>query len=336
MKVLFVTYLEFPLEIGGFQNQVRCIAESLNDKGVQVDWYHIDSCDIQQYDIVHVFSSVPSLYPVIKKACDLHIPVVLTPMLGSRSRSNNYYKAVIRLATIPHLFSEYRYLKAILSSATFITPLSEFEKNRICKIANIPGSKIIPIPNGIADVFFEEDLDAVELPFSDYMVVVGRIEKNKNQKTVIEIANRHKINLLIVGEPGIGEQRYYEECKRIAGPTICFWGRETNTRRLKYLYKMAAVTVIPSYSEMVPLVVFESLRMKTPVVCTDRCSLVGERIPGLFISSIEKNQLFNSIEKAISISNLCIGDDGIHSWSSIADKYLRVYNSVKSVNNVKQ
>ena len=334
MKVLFVTYLEFPLEIGGFQNQVRCIAENLKNKGVQVDWYHIDRCDIQQYDLLHVFSSVPSLYPVIKKARDFNIPIVLTPMLGSRSRSNNYYKAVMTLSNIPHVFSEYRYLKSILSAATFITPLSEFEKNRICEIARVSASKVIPIPNGIANAFFDNVYEELELPFSHYMLMVGRIENNKNQKTVIDIANRHKINLLIVGEPGIGEQRYYEECKRIAGPTVCFWGRETNTRRLKYLYKMASVTVIPSYSEMVPLVVFESLRMKTPVVCTDRCSLVGEKIPGLFITSIEKHQLFASIEKAFSISNLSICDDGIHSWSSVADKYLRVYNLVWSANNV--
>lgn len=330
MRVLFVTYLEFPLELGGFQNQVRCIAENLCKKGVLVEWYHIDSCNIQQYDIIHVFSSVPSLYPVIKKARDLNIPVVLTPMLGSRCRSNSYYKAVMRLSAIPHFFSEYKYLKSILSSSTFITPLSQFEKNRICEIANISSSKVVPIPNGIADVFFEEDLDEIELPITDYMIVVGRIEKNKNQKTVIDIANRHNINLLIVGEPGIGEHGYYEKCKSIAGPTVCFWGRETNLRRLKYLYKMASVTVIPSYSEMVPLVVFESLKMKTPVVCTDRSSLACENIPGLIISGIDESVLNDNILRAYKMSPDTIGNKGIFSWKEIADSYYSVYEEVTS------
>jgi glycosyltransferase involved in cell wall biosynthesis len=328
MRVLFVTYLEFPLEIGGFQNQVRCIADKLTEQGVEVDWYHIDSCDIQQYDIIHVFSSVPSLYPIIKKGCDLNIPIVLTPMLGSRNRSNRYYKIVMRLSAIPHFFSEYRYLKPILSSVSHITPLTEFEKTRICELADIPESKVTPIPNGIADAFFDSEIEEVELPFSQYMLVVGRIEKNKNQKTIIKIANSQNMNLLIVGEPGIGEKRYFEECKRMAGSNIFFWGRETNLHRLKFLYKMAAVTVIPSFSEMVPLVVYESLKMKTPVVCTDRCSLATEKTPGLFISDISEKELSNNIESSIVYLSETIGNCGIYSWADIAQKYLNVYNNL--------
>lgn len=330
MKVLFVTYLEFPLEIGGFQNQVRNIFTQLNILGVDAEWYCIQDCDIRNYDIIQLFSSVPSLCPIIKKANDCSIPVVITPMLGSRKRSDRYYQAVMTLSRIPHLFSEYRSLKQMLAGATHITPLTVFEKKRICKIASIDESVVTPIPNGVSEAFFDDRIDDIALPFKQYLLVVGRIENNKNQKMLIEIANKKGLNLVIVGEPAIGELDYYEECKKLAGNNVCFWGKEANIYRLKSLYKNASSTIIPSYSEMAPLVVFESLKMGTPVVCTDRCSLVGDTIPGLFFSQINKDDLTKAIQEAGRFDRSLIGNNGIFSWNEVAQHYVDVYKFILS------
>ena len=60
---------------------------------------------------------------------------------------------------------------------------------------------------------------------------------------------------------------------------------------MKYLYRNAKLTVIPSLSEMVPLVVFESLSQLTPVVCTNRCGISNDKIPGVLFSDISKKAL---------------------------------------------
>ena len=104
MKVLFVTYPAFPLEIGGFQNQVREIYAGLIERGVEVEWYHIEDIDIEKYDIVQIFSSDASLLPIARKAKDLGKQVVLTPIIGSRQLPNWYYKLGLILSKIPQLF----------------------------------------------------------------------------------------------------------------------------------------------------------------------------------------------------------------------------------------
>ena len=103
---------------------------------------------------------------------------------------------------------------------------------------------------------------------------------------------------------------------------------EKNPLVLKYLYQKAKVTAIPSYSEMVPLVAFESLSQKTPVICTNRCGINGDIIPGLFFTGITKNDLAKSIIIAQEYNRNDITDNGIFSWVEIAKQYLCVYNII--------
>ena len=86
-----------------------------------------------------------------------------------------------------------------------------------------------------------------------------------------EIANQLNFTLLIVGEPGIGQQDYLRLWKEKAHDNVYFWGKETNPQIMRILYENAFLTAIPSVTEMLPLVIFESLSQKTPVLCTTHC-----------------------------------------------------------------
>ena len=136
------------------------------------------------------------------------------------------------------------------------------------------------------------------------------------------------LSLIIVGQEGTNGTEYYDECRRESTEDVLFWGGEKNQYILKALYQKAAVTVIPSYSEMVPLVAFESLSQKTPVVCTDRSGIAGDDIPGLFFSSVDTKSLIQSIKKAFSFDRNRITDKGIYTWEDIAIMYKNVYIGV--------
>lgn len=188
--------------------------------------------------------------------------------------------------------------------------------------------KIKVIPNGLDNVFFTDEVANVELPCKDYILTIGRVEENKNQLTLIEVAHSLKLNLIIVGEPGNAGSGYLKKCKAKAGSNVHFWGLEKDQRVIKQLYRNASVVAIPSFSEMVPLVAFESLSQRTPVVCTNRCGISGDEIPGLFFSDIDKDSLSKAIKQALAFDHSQITNQGIYTWSDIAGMYKEVYDSV--------
>lgn len=332
MRVLFVTYIDFALEIGGFQNQVRNIERSLKNDGIEVVWQDLEKNEMSSCDIVHIFSSVPSMYPVMKKAHALNKPIVLTPMIGSRRRSNVYLRLCQFLSVIPHVCTSLKEAYQTIKEADFWTPLSSFEANRLRTVYNIQNDRIRIIPNGIDDAFFKPASESVKLPFDKYVLIVGRIEPNKNQLNLIKAVNKLGLNLVIVGEPGISGHSYYKKCNDISGKNIFYWGKECNVEVLKVLYRQAMTTVIASYSEMVPLVVFESLKMGTPVVCTNRCSISSDVIKGVTFTGIGVGDLVVSIKHSLSVDRNDLDTSRVFSWDDVARQYEKVYSSVLDCN----
>lgn len=332
MKILFVTYLNFPIEIGGFQNQVNEIYQHLKQKQIDVSWYDIHSCNIDDYDIIHFFSANSSLLPIAIKAKSLGKKIIITPMTGSRHYSNIYLKLCILLSSVTNLYSDLKKSYRLLQLADYIAPLTAFEKKRLESVYNIKSEKQTIIPNGINNEFIENTSthNIINIPYDKYIVIVGRIEKNKNQYNLIKVANKLKLNLIIIGEAGTNGKHYTELCQKISGPNIFFWGKETNKKTLKEIYKKATLTVIASYSEMLPLVIFESLSQNTPVLCTKYSGIYPTEITGVSYTKVSKNSLAKNIKKIIeqkkqiiySTYNIC------PTWDRIAETYIKIYQKL--------
>lgn len=330
MKVVFVAPYALPMSIGGFQGQVYHVFEELKNLGVDVCWHSFEKDEIIDADILQVMSTDPSMISLIKRSKNRGVKVVLTPMLGSRIKSNRYMKTALFLSKIPQLCSAHKATAAIVHNADYFTPLCSFEANRINRVYGIDINRITVIPNGIDRNFLEKSPIRKALPFGKYILIVGRIEENKNQLNLIRACNALDKNLIIVGEPGSEGTHYLEECRRISGDNIHFWGLEKNPLVLKHLYQQASLTVIPSYSEMVPLVAFESLSQKTPVICTNRCGITGDVVPGLFFTDISVSAIKRNIVKALYFDRNKISKKGIFSWRDIAEQYVSVYKTVLS------
>ena len=328
MKVCVVGPYTLPMSIGGFQSQVYHIYEGLKKLGVNVSWFSFEPNSFEDFDILQVMSTEPSLIWMMRRAQNKGAKIVLTPMQGSRIYSDNYLRLCLYLSRIPKLCTPNRMTYDTIRCADYLTPLCSFEANRLSKLYKIDKDIISIIPNGIDDVFLNDDVPAINLPFSDYLLIVGRIEHNKNQLALIEAANSLNKNLIIVGESGAAGNDYLKKCKAIAGKNVHFWGIEKSPQIMKALYKNAKLTVIPSFSEMVPLVAFESLSQKTPVICTNRCGIAGDEIPGLLFSDISKNDLSNSISQMWGFDRELVTNKGIYTWLDIARMYKAVYEKL--------
>lgn len=328
MKVVFVAPYALPMSIGGFQGQVYHIYNELQNLGVDVSWYTFDTDKIREADILQVMATDSSMLSMIKRAKNSGVKVVLTPMQGSRMKSNKYLKTALALSKIPQLCSMHKLTAETIQCADHLTPLCSFEADRMNEVYGVSQNRITVIPNGIDSTFLAGNPMKTDLPFDNYILIVGRIEENKNQINLIRACNELNQNLIIVGEPGSEGSSYMESCKSLSGKNIYYWGLEKNPLVLKFLYQNAAATAIPSYSEMVPLVAFESLSQKTPVLCTDRCGINGDDVPGLIYTDISKDALKRAIIETLKFDRLLITDKGVFSWSDIANQYLSVYHKV--------
>lgn len=328
MKVLFVPPMSYPLHMGGFESQVLHIFNKLKSNGIDVCWYDLVNTDLSEYDIIHFHSSVTEFIPIAMKAKDLGKIIVVTPMIGSPRYSNTSYWIKKIASNLPGFFYVMKKFKLLYSMADAFITLTQFEKNRLNEVFGICNNTFV-VPNGIDDSFFIKSDIKVDLPFQQYAIVVGRIEPDKNQLPLIEIANQLNFNLLIVGEPGIGQKEYFDLCKEKAKNNVCFWGKETNPQIMRILYKNAFLTAIPSLTEMLPLVIFESLSQKTPVLCTTHCGFYPQSLEGVFYAKPEKGDLLKKIKEIIpNISKVNIGSQGIYSWDDIAKHHISIYNKL--------
>lgn len=300
--------------------------KNLECLGVEVVWYRLDKDEMTDIDILQVFSSEPCLLPIIMKAKRRGIPVIITPMIGSRATSNLALRCAIKFSLIPGMFSPHKERFRLIKQADHLLALSRFEKNRLQTVYKINDKDITIAENGLdARYIVTEDMPENGKNERDYVLTVGRIEPNKNQYNLIKAVKQLGIKLYIVGEPGIRSNDYYEKCKLISDESIEYKGPIKDVEDLKRMYLHAKVTVIPSYSEMVPLTVFESLSVKTPVVVTKFSSLKGTKLNGLFFTGTSHSSIKRAIKKALSYDNTIITKEGIYDWRQIAEKYLSVY-----------
>lgn len=303
------------------------IVKNLEQLGVDIVWYKLNQDEMPDIDILQVFSSEPCLRPIILKAKRRKIPIVVTPMIGSRAMSNSSLKSIHLLSSIPGLFSPHKERYRLIKDADHLLALSAFEKKRLQRVYQVNDDSITIVENGIDDQFISIDTDCSNKPKGDYFITVGRIEPNKNQYNLIQAVNKLGKDLYIVGEPGIWSADYMDKCKAISNSKIHYLGAIRNVGQLKQLYARAIATVIPSFSEMVPLTVFESLSVKTPVVVTRYSSLMGTSIQGLFFSGTSTMSIISGLKKAVAFDCSKINKDGIYSWRDIAEKYLVVYKN---------
>lgn len=328
MKVVFVAPYALPLSVGGFQGQVYHIYKELKTLGVNVEWHSLEYNNLFDADILQVMSTEPAMLSMMRRAKMAGVKVVLTPMQGSRQKSNKYLKIALNLSKIPQLCTSHKLTAEIVRCADYLTPLCRFEADRMQSVYGVSKDKITVIPNGMQDKIMTGEAKFVDIPFNDYILMVGRVDPNKNQLSMIIAAKQLGKKLIIVGEPGSEGADYLNRCKKEATSDVYFWGLEKNPLVLKYLYQKAALTAIPSYSEMVPLVAFESLSQNTPVICTNRCGINGDDVPGLFFTDVTVDALKKTVTEAQCFDRKKISDKGVYTWNDIAKMYMNVYTKL--------
>jgi D-inositol-3-phosphate glycosyltransferase len=258
----------------------------------------------------------------------------------------------------PHLlaFAKYKYVdfvcpdyileqeQIILNNCTKIIALSCAEKNDIIEKYKIKTEKIIVIPNGVSEIFFNTQLNA-NIDSNKFIIsTVARITKQKRLDIIIQairnlIDSGFNVNLKIIG----GD--YYDDTYfRFIQEQIQKYKLETNIEIIGFIsqeeinsiYQNSTIYVQSSYYESQGIAIIEAMATGLPIVTTHQDALNeyfvnGEN--GYFYNGENVQELTNKLETLLlnadlrnKISNQNIKKSTFFKWAITISKTLMVLN----------
>lgn len=290
MKVVLITRSTLYRVKGGDTIQVTETARMLEELGIHA---HIrlanEKIDYREYDLLHFFN--------ITRPADMlvHIrrsrkPCVVTPIwidysaydkqqrkgisgavLGLLGMGGAEYAKTIgrflagrdSLASIDYAWKgQSRSIREVLRSARCLLVNSQQEYVNIRdRYGAVPSYAVVP--NGVNGEAYTQMLKTEKQ--NDLVLCAARIEGIKNQYNLIKALNNTRFRLVLAGAPAPGQQRYYEQCRKIADENILFTGHLSSSELMTY-YAQSKVHVLPSWFELCGLSSLEAAAMGCAVV----------------------------------------------------------------------
>lgn len=198
-----------------------------------------------------------------------------------------------RMPSISYLFAgQRRSMRRLLtlSDRVITSSMSEYERIAAWNILGGKGlrDKHQLIPLGIDDDFLQS---TNQQEGRAGLLMVGRLEYLKNQKTIIEWASERNWPLTVVGDANVNQQDYYKACVSVAGPTITFLPY-TNTDAIIRLMDEHLCLVIPSLFETYSLVGWEGAARGMAVVANKAADMSETLEPVAELVPIENKEAF--------------------------------------------
>lgn len=171
--------------------------------------------------------------------------------------------------------------KEVLKEADAWILLAEQEGNFIEEELEVHNSHRFIIPNGVDSDFLSLDKinhqikEGMKIPFTDFVLCVGRIEPRKNQINLIKALKGTGLNLVFIGGvnknyEALFNKSYLNEFKKLLkSEKWVVWLNEKNHQEIDYYYKLAKVHVNPSWFEVLSLTNLEAAANNCMVVLSD-------------------------------------------------------------------
>jgi len=286
---------------------------------------------VVQADSLKRFLSEQALVPFLTCGSDLFISLEsvfpFTPILAKRRMAVIHDVHVVRNRLQPILYPEdySRQYSLWASVATrraarksdSIVTVSEFTRDEVSEVFNIPLKRIIAIPNGV-DLFrfspsgnpidSKRVRDGYRLPPRFYLFV-GPYSRKKNLRLIVlayaqlKRAERPTIPVVVVGDTR-RNQLYQDTMALIRGAGLesCFYFLgSVPFCDLPVLYREAEAFLYPSLYEGFGLPVIESMASGTPVIASNQSSI--PEVAGSAAILIDPLEPTSLIEALVSLDN---------------------------------
>lgn len=269
MKILFFVYPWAMQSPGGGEIMLLKTKEALEKKGITVKLFNPWEDKIKDYDILHIFGSVKDCLGLMQNAKSLKVKVVLSPIYWSTLQRAMYEygstlkrtKMILRhMAKIvfPQISSERRIMMLL---ADLVVPNAYSEARQIMRHFGVSKDKIRIVPLGVDENFANAtpDLFKAKYKVNEFILSVGRFEPRKNQLNLVKALKKSPKQLIFIGDPVIGYESYYNECRRQAKKDTIFISRlDHNDPLLASAYSACSVFVLQAWLETPGLAALEA------------------------------------------------------------------------------
>lgn len=385
MKILMLSWEYPPRIVGGISRVVHDLAQALANKGNEVhvvtcwehgtsefekdksvyvhrvhpydittnsfvDWVmHLNFAILEKavevsnkikFDVVHAHDWVVA-YAARALKHAYKMPLVSTIHATEHGRNHGIHNDMQRYISSVEWWLTYESWKVICNS--------EYMKNEIKHVFQLPDDKLMVINNGVQlDKFsgVERNYDFRRRFASDnekIIFFVGRLVQEKGVQVLLDAApkvmeNYHDIKFVIAGKgPQLDHLKYKADSMGISSK-FYFTGY-ISEEDLAQLYKCADIAVFPSLYEPFGIVALEAMVANVPVVVTDTCGLgeiVEHGVDGMKSYTGNANSLADCILAILFNNNLSesIKDNALrkveamYNWDLISDQTLEVYKDV--------
>jgi len=345
MKILFVCYPSLGLNEGGLQIQIRETKRHLEQLDVTVDLYNPWQCDLSGYDAIHVFSLAAACRAFVEAAVIQGIPVVISPVFNAYYRNWRLLRAQVRLGELlPGYASYLREAQRMLALADRIIALSHEEADMLQRVFDFQQEKLAIIANGINGAAGSVDAQPFlqEFNLKNFVLCVGKIERRKNQLSLIRACKALNLPLVLIGPPNSTEPDYYQQCRQEADDSIKFLGLLKNDDPLLWsAYAAADIFALVSRSEVMPLSVLEAAASDCKILVTKKSAIKNILPEGEGVRFVSPDE--EEIKKMLDLirSDRCQPDlkqmvQAKYTWQAVAADIYRAYQALAPARNSAQ
>jgi glycosyltransferase involved in cell wall biosynthesis len=290
---------------------------------------------ISEYDILTTFKPQYGNYDVFLEAKKHNLKTV-THVIHEYQKSESViasFKNRVK-SSLPLMVGHMQ--RFIIENSDVVIATSEAEKELIMSNYRVSSNAVVVVPNSVNVNIFMEDhgnLFTEKYGINDpYILMVGRIEKNKNQLNVLRAVVDDEVQVVILGKPG-NDTTYYEQVYSYPNCRIIS-DIEYSSADLASAFQNAAVFILPSFREISPNTIIEAVLSNSNVISTENTvsmrSYFGDDIE--YINPKDIKGIRNTIHKYLyqgfqnNYSRSKVAD--IFSADRIIDQHISIYKTL--------
>ena len=269
MKIVYAAYSTCcQNKMGGVQNRLRIISDMVKKRGFDVELFNPFKTKLNKGDVLHIFKLSFETENLIQYASTHGVKIVIStivPLIDENKLS--LYKFIYKLPMV----TTYKLDRMCLDYADALITETQRESDFLSNFYNVNPKKVHVITNGFEKLenVGDEIYNVLGSRFN-YVLQVGRFDKNKNQLNVIKALKQTQINLVFIGGPG--DDTYYQSCIKEAKGfgNIHFIGwLESTSKILQSAYQNADLLILPSFYETFGMVAVEGASCGTKLVMSN-------------------------------------------------------------------
>ena len=334
MKVLFVTCPRIGLNRGGLEVKIEKITRELDSLGVEVIYYDVWQNQIPNVDICHMFTVDGSILPHMQRASKLGKGVVISPIFSCFESTPFVVRIKAKLSLcVPGMYSDLVRAASMFNVADRVFPINKQEKNMLIKVFDLPTERFEIVPNGLNKRFCSGDPSLFENKYGvkDFVLHAGRIDPNKNQLTLIKAMRDLPYKLILIGPND--DKDYLRKCHSAAGENVIFTGSfNYEDPMLPSAFAAAKLFVLPSFSEVMPLTLYEAGVAGCKLLASKNFPVaeeISEYVPRF--DPTDYKQLADLIDREMKTpvdKDLAEATQAMPSWEDVGRKIKGIYEEI--------